>query len=149
MIKPTLDGFLKFVRNVMQVPESVISDDDPTLKCCYESANEFIPEHLGLECLPYLFVKAIYNCAGSFLIHFAEDTSPGTYWADKRKSLGVGSPSYGIVNSASDQGTSGALIVSQALSNLSLADLMLMQDPYGRVAIAILMEMGPLWGLTP
>lgn len=35
------------------------------------------------------------------------------------------------------------------MSNLSLADLMMMQDPYGEAALAVLMEMGSHWGMTP
>lgn len=148
MIKPTFEGFLYFVRNVMKVPNSAISDDDPTLKYCYGYAKEFIPRHLGLECLPHIFVDAVYSCAASYLINYAQDTPPDTYWATIRKSLGIGLPSYGIINSASDQGTSGSVTISQALSNLSIADLMLMKDPYGRKVVAILMEMGGLWGIT-
>lgn len=148
MIQPTFDGFLKFVRDVMKVPDSAISDADPILVYCYEYAKEFIPKHLGLETLPHIFVDAIYSCSASYLINYAQDTPPDTYWTDIRKSLGIGSPSYGIINSASDQGTSGSVTISQALSNLSIADLMLMKDPYGRKVVAILMEMGPLWGLT-
>ncbi|MFC7509663.1 hypothetical protein ACFQUX_25815 [Pantoea stewartii] len=41
------------------------------------------------------------------------------------------------------------MAISDALNNLTLADLMMMQDPYGRQVIAVLMEMGPLWGYTP
>ncbi|QBY43978.1 hypothetical protein QE197_10925 [Arsenophonus nasoniae] len=148
MIKPTFEGFLDFVRNIMKVPESAISDDDPALKFCYDTALEFIPKYLGLEFLPHIYVTTVYNCAASFLINYAQDTPPDTYWSDIRKSLGIGTPSYGITNSAADQGTSGSIVISQALSNLSLADLMLMKDPYGRQVVAILMEMGPLWGLT-
>lgn len=147
-IRPTLDGFIRFVRGVMGVPDTAISDDDPTLECCYQSALELIPKRVGLECLPIIYTNTVYNAGGSLLLRYAIDTPPGTYFADLRKNLGLNKAVYGLVNSAADQGTSGSLTISDALSNLTLADLMLMQDPYGLAVVAVLMEMGPLWGYT-
>lgn len=144
-IRPTLDGFIRFVRGVMGVPDTAIADDDPTLACCYGSALELIPKHVGLECLPIIYTNTVYNAAASMLLNHA----PGDYFADARKKLGIGKLITGLMNSASDQGTSGSIVIGDALSNLTLADLMMMQDPYGRQVIAVLMEMGPLWGYTP
>ncbi|EPR0420073.1 hypothetical protein ACUZIT_001593 [Enterobacter hormaechei] len=148
-MRPTFDGFIRFVRGVMGVPETAISDDDPSLKCCFWSALELIPKNLGLECLPIIYTNTVYNAGGSLLLRYALDTPPSTYFADLRKSLGLNNAVYGLVNSAADQGTSGSMTISDALSNLSLADLMLMQDPYGRAVVAVLMELGPVWGYTP
>ncbi|EGT3137589.1 hypothetical protein JDW24_003623 [Salmonella enterica subsp. enterica serovar Uganda] len=148
-IRPTFEGYLAFVRGVMGVPETAISDDDPTLKCCYCSALELIPKNLGLECLPIIYTNTVYNAGGSLLLRFAMDTPPSTFFADQRKKLNLNTPMYGLVNSAADQGTSGSMAISDALSNLSLADLMMLQDPYGRAAAAVLMELGTVWGLTP
>lgn len=147
-IRPTFDGYLRFIRGI-GIPESAISDDDPTLQCCFESALELIPKRLGLECLPIIYTNTVYNAGASLLLRYASDTPPSTYFADTRNKLGLNNAVYGLVNSAADQGTSGSMTISDALSNLSLADLMLMQDPYGRVVVAVLMEMGPLWGFTP
>lgn len=148
-MRPTFDGFIRFVRGVMGVPETAISDDDPSLNCCFCSALELIPKNLGLECLPIIYTNTVYNAGGSLLLRYAIDTPPSTYFADLRKNLGLNNAVYGLVNSAADQGTSGAMTISDALSNLSLADLMLMQDPYGRAVVAVLMELGPVWGYTP
>ena len=148
-IRPTLDGFIRFVRGVMGVPETAIADDDPTLDCCFKSALELIPKQVGLERLPIIYTNTVYNAGGSLLLRYAMDVPPSTYFANIRKNLNLNTPIYGLVNSAADQGTSGSMAISDALSNLSLADLMMMQDPYGRAAIAALMELGPLWGLTP
>ncbi|TGC25830.1 hypothetical protein [Escherichia sp. E1130] len=144
-IRPTFEGYLAFVRGVMGVPDTAISDNDPTLKCCYGSALELIPKHLGLECLPIIYTNTVYNAGGSLLLRYG----PGDFFIEQRKKLGLNTPMYGLVNSAADQGTSGSMTISDALNNLTLADLMLMQDPYGRQVVAVLMEMGPLWGYTP
>lgn len=148
-IRPTLDGYIRFVRGVMGVPDAAISDEDPTLECCFQSALELIPKQLGLECLPIIYTNTVYNAGGSLLLRYAIDTPPNTYFTDLRKKLGLNKAVYGLVNSAADQGTSGSMTISDALSNLTLADLMMMQDPYGLAAIAVLMEMGTLWGYTP
>ncbi len=148
-IRPTFDGFIRFVRGVMGVPETAIADDDPSLNCCFCSALELIPKNMGLECLPIIYTNTVYNAGGSLLLRYAIDTPPSTYFADLRKNLGLNNAVYGLVNSAADQGTSGSMTISDALSNLSLADLMLMQDPYGRAVVAVLMELGPVWGYTP
>lgn len=147
--RPTLAGFLRFVRAAMGVPESAITDDDPTIECCFNSALELMPRHVGLERLPIVWMNTVYNLAASLLLNYAIDTPPSTYFADLRKKFGIGNYIAGITSSASDQGTSGSVTISNALNNLTLADLMLMQDPYGRAALAVLMELGPLWGYTP
>ncbi|CAD6037140.1 hypothetical protein [Escherichia coli] len=148
-IRPTPDGFLRFVRGVMGVPDTAIADDSPTLECCYQTALELIPKNVGLEYLPIIYTNTVYSAGGSLLLRYAIDTPPSTYFADQRKKLNLNNPVYGLVNSAADQGTSGSMTISDALSNLSLADLMLMQDPWGRQVVAVLMEIGPLWGYTP
>lgn len=148
-ISPTFTGFLNFIRNSVGVPVEAIADDNETLQCVYAAALEWVPTGLGLECLPVTYRNCVYNLGTSFLLRFAEDTPPSTYFKDKRKELEINKPSYGLMNSAADQGTSGSMVISDAMSNLTLADLMMMQDPYGRQVIAVLMEMGPLWGYTP
>lgn len=148
-VRPTLDGFIRFVRGVMGVPDTAISDSDPTIECCYQSALELIPKGMGLESLLIIYTNTVYNAGGSLLLRYAMDMPPGTYFSDLRKKLGVNDAVYGLVNSAADQRTSGSMNISDALSNLTLADLMMMQDPYGRAVIAVLMEMGSLWGYTP
>ena len=147
--RPTLAGFLRFVRVAMGVPESAITDDDPTIECCFKLALELMPRNVGLERLPIVRMNTVYNLAASLLLNYANDIPPSTYFADLRKKLGIGNYIAGITSSASDQGTSGSVTISNALNNLTLADLMLMQDPYGRAALAVLMELGPLWGYTP
>lgn len=145
---PNFEGFLKFVRGYMGVPTSAIEDDSFFLQCAFEVASEWVPKGTGLEMLPATHKTCVYNLAASFLLNFANDIPPGTYFADARSSLGIGKKVIGVMTSAADQGTSGSTVIGDALSNLSLADLMLLQDPYGKVALAILMELGPYWGLT-
>jgi hypothetical protein len=148
-LRPTFEGFLGFVRGVMGVPVTVIPDDSPTFKCCYNAALEIVNVGMGLCQLPTIYTVTVYNAGGSLLLNHAIDIPPSTYFSDLRKKLGLGKLSSGLMSAAADQGTSGSVVISDAMSNLTLADLMMMQDPYGRQVVAVLMEMGPLWGYTP
>ncbi|MFW0766697.1 hypothetical protein ACN0IV_12740 [Trabulsiella odontotermitis] len=147
--RPTYEGFLVFVRGVVGVPDTVVAEGYATLESCFNSALELIPKRIGLECLPIIYTNTVYNAAASLMLRYATDSNTSTYFADMRKTLGLNTPMYGLMNAAADQGTSGSMVISDALSNLSLADLMMMQDPYGRAVVAVLMEMGTLWGYTP
>ncbi|EFW53616.1 hypothetical protein SGB_03924 [Shigella boydii ATCC 9905] len=44
-LRPSLEGFIRFVRDDMKVSVHAIADDDPTLECCFQSAME-------LGCVP-------------------------------------------------------------------------------------------------
>lgn len=148
-VRPTYEGFLGFVRGVMGIPETAIADDSPTLKCCYDAALELVNVSMGLCRLPTIYTSTVYNAGGSLMLNHATDIPPSTYFFDMRKKLGLGKSVNGLMTSASDQGTSGSTVIGEAMSNLTLADLMMMQDPYGRQVIAVLMELGPQWGYTP
>ncbi|WP_336240446.1 hypothetical protein [Citrobacter werkmanii] len=148
-VYPTLSGFIAFVRNVMGVPDTIIADDDPMLEYSYHAGLEWVNTGMGLNRLPTIYTATVYNAGASVLINHAVDTPPSTYWADVRKSMGIGAPIVGVMSSASDQGTSGSTVLGDAMSNLSLVDLMAMRDPYGQQVIAVLMEQGPVWGYTP
>ncbi|EIX6431205.1 hypothetical protein MKU92_000022 [Salmonella enterica] len=148
-LKPTFDGFVAYIRTVVCIPESAIADDSPWLKASYAAGLEWVNTGMGLERLPLIYTTTVYNAGTSILINHAPDISPSTYFSDARKTFGIGKAVNGLMTAAADQGTSGSTVISDAMSNLSLADLMMMQDPYGRQVIAVLMEQGPLWGYTP
>jgi hypothetical protein len=148
-LKPTFDGFVAYIRSVVGIPESAIADDSPWLPACYAAGLEWVNTGMGLEQLPIIYTTTVYNAGISILLNNAIDTDPSTYFADQRKKLGLGNATNGLMTAASDQGTSGSTVIGDAMSNLTLADLMMMQDPYGRQVIAVLMEQGPQWGYTP
>ena len=136
---------MDFVLHTMKVPEDIIEQNYDVAKCCYESALELIPKEMGLTLLPIIYRNTVYNAAASLLIRYGE----GQYWEDIRDKLGVNDlPSLGVVNQAADQRTSVGMKIGKSLSNLSLMDLMMLQDPYGAKVSAVLMELGPHWGYT-
>lgn len=102
-LRPSLEGFIRFVRDDMKVPVHAIADDDPTLECCFQSAMELIPHDQGLERLPIIYVRTVYNAAASFLLNFA----PGSWFADLRKKLNLGKTGYRACQRGSRPGDIG------------------------------------------
>jgi len=150
MLPPTvtLENFVQWVRQIMQVPATAIADDSVFMLAAFECAKAWMPHYPSYHAVARLYTLAVFNLGGSLLLHSALDVPPSTYFADARKELGIGALSAGMVSSASDESTSSTLTLSEALSNLSLFDLQRLQDPYGREALAFMMELGSLWGLT-
>jgi hypothetical protein len=108
---------------------------------------------------PSIYALAVYFLAGDMLVRIAQDaTDPAaspppdnapTYWADLRKSFGVNAMTYGLVQSSSDQGTSMSYAIPEQVKNMTLANLMQMQTPWGRQYLAIAGQWGPtLWGMS-
>lgn len=148
-LKPTFDGFVAYIRKVVGIPESAIADDSPWLAASYAAGLEWVNTGMGLEQLPLIYTTTVYDAGTSILLNHAPDTPPSTYFADERETFGLLKAVNGLMTAAADQGTSGSTVIGDAMSNLSLADLMMMRDPYGRQVIAVLMEQGPQWGYTP
>lgn len=107
---------------------------------------------------PSVYAIAVYNLAGDWLVRIAQDqTDPApvpppanapTFWADLRKTLGVGSFAYGLIQSTSDQGTSSSLAIPQQVQDMTLANMMQAQTPWGRAYLAIVGQWGTIWGIS-
>ena len=50
--------------------------------------------------------------------------------------------------SASDEGTSTALLNPEFMKTLTLQNLQALKDPYGRTYLQFAQSFGPVWGLT-
>lgn len=147
-LTPTLPGFVVFVRRFMGITTDDLPDDSPFIELAFESAREFMAVYPCYAGIALLYTQAVYNLGGSYLLRWADDIQPSTYFDDKRNEYGMNSFRAGVLTSASDESTSQSMAVGQAMSNLTLADLQLVQDPYGRHALAFLMELGGVWGIS-
>ena len=56
--------------------------------------------------------------------------------------------SYGMVTSASDQGTSAGQQIPDQIANLTLMGLDMMKTPWGRMYLMIAGQWGTLWGIS-
>ena len=110
---------------------------------------------------------AVYNLTMSNLIQWMVDPSGSTYWSKIRAQYGVtgsggaAAPTVngvttptlagfvpGLVNSASDNGTSVGLTIPEGLSNLTIGQLQATNNPYGLQYLAWAQDVGTLWGMS-
>lgn len=146
--KPTRAGYIEFLRNYAGIPASALPDDSETITYVLCSAREFLNVGMGLQSQPIVYTNTLYNMATSLLLNYAVDQSGQNFFQKLRDHYKLNELHTGIITSAADQGTSGTVKISKAMEGLSLADLQLLQDPFGRRVAQVLMSLGPLWGYT-
>ena len=104
------------------------------------------PNPLGI-----LYTLAVYNLATAILFQITPDQDGQTYFTNARSPQGYNliSPAFGLVTSASDQGTSGALTAPDWVKNLTVGQMELFRTPWGRAYLAYAQSYGPsIVGLT-
>jgi hypothetical protein len=145
---PTIEDWLLFIRYQMGIGTAVLPDDSPSIIYAWDMAIALVNLDFALIPGP-LYQVAVYNLAGSNLINWAIDVPGSTYFKDLRAQWKIDSFVPGVVQSASDEGTSSSLQIPEFFNNLTLADLQLLKDPWGRAYMAIAQNYGPtVWGLN-
>ena len=137
----------------------MLPDDSPYITTAFCVALEIV--WCRLQAIsPLLYQLAVYNLATSNIFNYAQDPSPIVpapppasqtvgYFAWFRQQWGLLSFVSGVVQSTSDQGTSESLLVPDFMSQLTLANLRNLKDPYGQTYLQIMQSMGGYWGSTP
>lgn len=143
---PTLAGFQAYCR-AEGFTSDVIPDNDPGFDIAFSVAMEWVPCQLQ-SVGAVIYTYTVYQWGLSVLIAWQPDQPGQTFFATLRDKYRTLNFVAGVIASASDNGTAKALQIGSALSNLGLADLQRLTDPWGQRAIATLMSMGGLWGLT-
>ncbi|MGK0739983.1 hypothetical protein ACSFCX_06565 [Yokenella regensburgei] len=139
----SLSGFIEFVRTVLGVTAEQAPDDSPSFSQSYNAAIEWVNRDIACV-MPNLYSVAVYNLGASFLINYGTES----VFADFRKEYGLNHFTAGVISGASDNATSSQRLVPDFFKNLSLADLQMLKDPYGRRYLMIAEQFGSLWGLT-
>jgi hypothetical protein len=157
--RPTLAGFLTFVRDVMGITTAQLPDNSPWLALSYCLAKEIVNEAI-LIASPLLYQQAVYNLAGSNLLNFTQDQLPIVpypansdstvgFFAYTRKLYNMLGFVSGIIQAAADESTSESMVVPEQFKDFTVANLQQLKDPYGRAYLGIAQAYGPsLWGLT-
>lgn len=82
------------------------------------------------------YVHVVYSCATHVQLEITPDQPGQTFFSSKQgngpSGFGLGTPTAGIVGSASDQGTSTTFTVPEAMKRLSFQDLQFSKTPWGR-----------------
>jgi len=144
---PSLNGFITWAQNVMGIPTSAMPQNDPGWNYAYVVALDIVPTDFAAT-IPDIYTLTVYNWAGSQVLQFQQDQPGQTYFATLRAQFGINNFVAGVINSAGDVSTNEALSVGHGLRDLSLLDLQRIKDPYGRVALSYMQQLGTLWGLS-
>lgn len=156
-IVPTQAGFLAFIRQVMGINSTILPDNSWAIPYAYDIAFAIVYRPMACAS-PLIYQQAVYNLGGSNLLNFAPDLSgaavvdgsdpPLPYFAYLRQKFQINSFVSGVIQSASDEGTSESMVVPKPAEEFTLADLQYLKDPYGRQYLAFAQRSGTLWGLS-
>jgi len=144
---PSLNGFIAWAQAVMGIPTQAMSPTYPGWNYAYVLALDIVPTDFAAT-VPDIYTLTVYNWAGSQLLQFQQDYAGQSYFTTLRAQFGINNFIAGVVTSAGDVSTNEALAVGHGLRDLSLLDLQRIKDPYGRVALSYMQQLGTLWGLT-
>lgn len=136
-------GFIEFVRTDMGITADQVPDDSASLSMAYNAALQWVNDGIAAV-MPDLYGIAVYNLAGSFLVNYGTESVLSTL----RQTLGLNNIRVGVIDSASDNATSASRLVPDFFKTLSLADLQMLGDPWGRRYLMIAQQFGSLWGLS-
>ena len=147
---PNLADFTVFVETSMAIPVSALPANSPWIGYAFTQAMALVLQVPTVT--PIEYVLAVYNCGGHLLLGMAPDPAGQNYFAMARSGNGVGfnliGLTPGVVATASDQGTSGNLVVPDAFKNLTIGDLDFIKTPWGRRYLAYAQDFGTIWGLS-
>lgn len=144
---PTLVGFTAFCRNVAGITEAVMPNDDPGFQIAFDVGVAWIPCVLN-QISPAIYTYTVYQWGVSWLLQWQNDQDGQDFFTTMRSRYGVNNLVAGVISSTADEATSTSLTVGRALSDLDLVSLQEIKNPYGRAAVATLMSLGPVWGLS-
>lgn len=135
-----LADFTTFVTN-----QGVPSDDIPSPSDYVAWAFDYALASVanGQHVPSTIYVLAVYNFGMHYLLRIAVDQTGFSFFTDARESYGLLSFKGGAVVSAADQGTSGSVSGSKALSNLSLLAMDMLKTPWGQSYLFYAQQFGP------
>lgn len=120
-----------------------VPDDSPSFTLAYGGAVEWV--NPDIACVtPNLYTVAVYNLGASFLVNYGTES----VFAEFREEYGLNNFKAGVITGAGDNSTSAQRLVPDFFKDLSLADLQMLQDPWGRRYLMIAQQFGSLWGLS-
>jgi hypothetical protein len=109
----------------------------------YGGAVEWVNQDIEMV-MPQFYTVAVYNLGASFLVNYGTES----VFAEFREKLKLNDFKAGVITGARDNATSAQRLVPDFFKDLSLADLQMLKDPWGRRYLMIAQQFGSLWGLS-
>lgn len=159
-MRPTLAGFIEFIRLVMGISTASVPDDSPYIQLAYDTAiaiaNLYLKAVPSPSTSPSIYAQAVYNLGGDTLVNIGQDDPDAPIYKDglqffayMRKSFNLYGFVGGVIQSASDEGTSESMVVPDAIKGFTMANLQQLKTPWGRAYMAIAQSYGPaVWGVS-
>ena len=138
----SLSGFIDFVRTI-GISADQVPDNSSSISSSYIGSVEWVNPDIETV-MPQSYQDAVYNLAASFLVNYGTESA----LADVREKLKLNDFTAGVITGASDNATSAQRLVPDFFKDLSLADLQMLKDPWGRRYLMIAQQFGSLWGLS-
>jgi hypothetical protein len=142
-----LVGFESFVRDTMQISTVFLPIDSPVIVQSYDLAVAVVSPEIQ-QISPLFYDTAVYNLAADYLINYAPDVAPYTFFEELRAKFDCIGFVSGVVTSSSDSGTSQSLQVPSAFSEITLSDLQRFKTKYGRRYVEIAQQCSNSWGMS-
>lgn len=139
-----MPDYTLFVSGVMDIDPLYLPPDSPFIGYALDRAIGLVISVIG----GIDYTLAVYNCAGHIQYQITPDQVGRDYFRVKRQEFGLLKPSFGVVQSTSDQSTSASLAVPDALQQLTIGDLGFMKTPWGREYLSYQQDFGGIWGLS-
>lgn len=153
MSDPTLSGYLDFLRASVGISTIVLPDNSQFIPISFNYANNVADSRVqempnADPSRPSIYAIAVYNLATHTLIETTLDQPNQTYFKDARATFGMNSAFSGVVNSASDQGTSASSVIPNWVQEMTLDEFSLIKTPYGRAYLRIAQKGFSHWGMS-
>ena len=167
MYPPTLAGFIAWAASVMGITSTILPADSIYFQIAFEVAMMVVNQDLAnISYTPAgsntatlsIYTLAVYNCAGSNLLNYAQDaplalpyepySNTLPYFAYMRQQFGINAFIPGVIQASTDERTNAVYLVQEAAANFTLADIQYLKDPYGRQYLAFAQKAGTLWGIS-
>lgn len=147
----TLADFITFLRNIVQIPASVLPDNSPFITTAYQLAVELVYCPLQSVGSGFIYTQAVYNLGTDILVNIAQDQTgqtPPDFWAQIRNKYGINTFVAGVIQSSNDESTGQAMVVPEAFKELTIANLQNLKTPWGRAYLGFVQSWGQDWGLS-
>lgn len=146
-MKPTLAGFLSFLRGTVAIDPLNLPDDAEVISVAFEVAMEQVNTDLA-RVGRHVYSLAVYNLAADRVINFAPDQPHRDYFQKVKERLGIDVFVPGVIASSGSGPTSESTLNPEFLKTMTLANLQNLKTPYGRQYLALAQSVGSMWGMS-
>jgi hypothetical protein len=145
--KPNVTDLTTFLQTIAGIPTSALPANSPYIPWALSYAEEktlLVLYAIGQD----YYCFAVYLLATSFLINWCPDQVGITYFQDLRKQWDINGFVGGIIQSTADASTSESMLMPKFLEGLTLDQLQLLKDPFGRQWLGMQQSLGAVWGIS-